>query len=324
MAKRVTIHGNVADIEEVELLRSVPVDSLFRHIENRPAQNIGPLPKTAVFIRWDESNPRERHLYVMTQLPPLVRNLRYINRRYNLSIPWTYFLFDFSTTQDPTTFTGIWAMGRTRVYWAREEATGWNSQLSRALIANCDEGGVICYGDTGVDAALPLNARVDRLTTDFYQTTFMHDSGTGVPFRTDGAQTWARWEQETAQHGVTAYRNFPDWDGPYMPNLTVLDAFNTNIPRTQRTANVAPRQLLVPGGMEDLPEAFTFQRAEQWLTPPGITAVDRHRLFVALQNLQADNPATIEAPVVATTANNDINTAEGGTPIDTNVEREAW
>lgn len=315
MARRVTFHGDIADIEEVELIRSVPIDLFFAQVENRPAQNFGPLPLTARFIRWDESNQRERHLFVMTELPPGIRNLRFLNRRYNLSIPWTYFLYDFWTREDPTTFRGIWSQNRVKVFWAEEQATNWDSPLARALIANCDTNGVICYGDTGVDVTLPINARIDRLTTDFYLTTFMHDSGTGVPFQSEGAQTWARWEMETAQHGATAFRNFPEWRTEYMPTRTVQEHFNfyARHEGTGEQITETPVMPMVQGGIPDLPTAFTFQRAEEWLRQDGITAVDRHRLFVALQNQEAENPGFIEAPVEPD--DNDINTRMGGQPL---------
>lgn len=317
------MHGDIADVEEVELLRRVPVADLMKAVVSKEPVAFGPLPMTAKFFRFDESNPRERHLLVMSEVAAGIKNLRYVNRRYNLSVPWTYFLSDFRTARDPMTYTGAWGMNGTYVYWSQEQVHSWESPLSRALIANCDRVGLICYGDTGVPVALPLDVRIDRLTSEFYRTTFMHDSGTGVPFQTEGAITWARWEQATEQHGAAAYREFPEWGTPAMPTITVKEAFE-RIARDERGRQTPVEPVPQPnvqGEIPEIPRPFTFGRAEEWLQQNGITAVDRHRMWTALNNLQADNPAVIEAPPEPVGGADNILTREGGTPIDEATER---
>lgn len=323
MVRRFVAHGDLVDIEEVELIRRVPMADMFNAITTKEPVAIGPLGVSAKFIYVDESNPRERHLLVMTEVNAGLKNMRYLNRRFNLSVPWTYFLYDFRTAEPIATARRPWGMGSVFVYWSPDQVNSWDGLLYRAFVPNCDHNGLICYGDTGVTVDLPLNVRTDRLTSEFYRTTFTHDSGTGVPWQTEGAVTWARWEQETAAHGAAAYRNFPEWtDRNRMPTRTVTEAFHRFTRNFGDGEEPQPIPMPnVPGGIPDLPRPMTFGRAEEWLQTNGITAVDRHRLLTALQNLHADEPAAIEAPVEPAINPNDINHAEGGMPLNDDEER---
>jgi hypothetical protein len=311
--RQVIIEGEMARIVNVEPIREVRVDDLFASVETRPAITLGILPKTAVILHWDESNARTKTARFLTEVPAGMKNLRYGNRRYDLSVPWTYFLHEFVTEGQPMGARTTWQMHHTRVFWAREQVTNYDSQLYTALIANCDAEGIICYGNTGVPVTLPLGVRVDRLTTEFYRTTFMHDSGTGSPWQSEtGSSTWRRWEQESATDSG-AWRNMPEWNGNAgrgegrMRHFPVREIIGSHIER--------PAVVQLEGAIPEIPVPFTFGRAEEWLQLPDITPAHRHRLLVALQNLQAENPGIVETPPARRGRAGAVDDGLGGQPL---------
>ena len=312
MPEEITIVGDLVQVHNRELVRESRLVDFLPFIENRPPLTIGKLPKTAAFVYWDESDPKNKRVKLLVELAPAVRTCRYVDRRYTLSIPWTYFLFEYSTAGNPNDIRTPWELRQNRIYWARNEVLDLDSQLATALVPNCDDRGTICYGNTGVDASLPLNVRIDRTVSEFYHTTFMHDSGTGSPWQSEtNSHTWARWHRETAEDPA-AWMKFPEWETevarPNHGRITYTTARDVLALREQR-----PSVINVEGTIPDLPMPFTFGRAEEWLTAQVTEPTDRHRLLVALQNLQADTPAAVVAPPRVRAR--DIDDELGGEPI---------
>lgn len=335
MVREALILGDVTHVREVQTIRTIPTDDWLALMEKRPQITMGTLPSTAVFLHWNQSNYPQTFVHLICEEPPGLKNLRMRNHRFLLSLPWTYFSYTFSMNQDPLG-TGLvmprWTQGASRVFWAIERATRLDSVLHTALIANCDGDGYICYGSTGVDANLSLGPRADRLTREFYHTTFMHDSGTGTPWQSEtGIPNWRRWHEESHDDPV-AYRRFPEWNLPDQPmgeggmrpitiEAILQNEMNMNSPTGTRQehqfVNALDGEVVIP---PPPPERFTFRRAEEWLQQPGITAVDRYRFFTALQNLQADTPTFMEEPPVID--ENTGNQAEdGGMPLNANDVR---
>lgn len=315
MPRHIEIHDDMVEIFDKNPVRTVTLDDFIRSVETKSAIDSPRLPKTIAFMRQDESNQHGRIIQILTELEPAVRSLRMRNRRFRLSLPWTYFLYTFTTAQ-AIRQANTWQMGQVRVFWAQEQATNYESVLRTALIANCDHQGIICYGNTGVPVTLPLMTRIDRLTNEFYSTTFMHDSGTGAPWSSEEGNTlWARWERESA-NDAGAWRRFPEWDESigdigdnrgHMQRYTVQDLMGS----TQLVPNP-----IIEGVIPELPaNQVTFGAAEEWLRRPEIGPVNRHRLLIALQNQHAEDPAFIEAPPVPAEG---TMVEEGGTPIGPN------
>lgn len=310
MPQRVIIDGDLVRTEEYTQLGEVRLEDLLPHIEHRPPIFIGIMPKTAHFMYWDESNPQEKKVYILSELPPQLRTCRYGARNYTIAVPWTYFLYHFSTAGNPLQ-NGSWGQYDSRVFWAREQITSLDSQIGRALVPNCSATGSICYGNTGVPANAPLGVRVDRLTNEFYRTTFVHDSGAGSPWGSEtGITNWARWHRESANDPM-AWQRFPEWGIESDPNnparsgipfTTVRELLESAV-RHQR-----PTQIAVIDHIPEMVLPATFGRAEQWAR--GLNPTQRFRLRRALDIIAGEDPnaeAEPEAPV-----EEDL----GGVPID--------
>lgn len=288
MAQIIQIEGDLVRYLETNLIREARLEDVLPHIETKKPVTIGMLPKSALFAYWDESNPMDRRVQLLCEQSPGVRTAIWNGRKFVLSIPWTYYLFDFRVKGNPDE-KHPWVMYNSRVFWAKEQITGMESELRTALVPNCDETGGICWGSTGIQGNLPLGVRVDRTINDFYQSVFTHSNGAGSPYQSEtGKDNWAKWDRESRKD-PSAFMKFPEWDkdkSGLMRRMTVADVLGTYHDRT------APIQ--VESAIPEMVTPMTFGRSEEWLN--GITAVDRHRLFVALTNMKADEPATMEAP----------------------------
>lgn len=309
MPEIIQIEGDLVRVYNQEVVREARLNDLLPHLEHRPPITIGPIPMSARFIHWDESDPQRKTVQIICEQTPGNKTTIYNQRRYVISVPWTYWIFDFRTAGNPLDVTAPWAMQNSRIFWARERVVSLQSEVRRALIPNCDTQGGICYGNTGVPAHLPLDVRVDRLISEFWQTQFTHDSGTGSPWQSEtGSNSWRRWDQESRAN-PNAWTMFPEWDPTVgrdnhgrMPAFVLADLLG----KDQRRAAA----VTVEGAIPDMITPMTFGRAEEWAA--ALTPVDRHRLFTALQNMQADDPGALVAPPPAVElADDDL----GGEPI---------
>jgi hypothetical protein len=298
--ERIIIEGSLVRTEHYEPGVEARLVDLLPHIEARPPITVGLLPKSAVMFHWDESNAKNKRVQFLCEMTPGVKTSNYNNRALAISLPWTYFLFDFTTSGNPLDGHTLWTHTNSRVYWAREQVTSLQSEIGTALVPNCDTAGAICYGTTAVDANLPLGVRVDRLVDEFYRSQFTHDSGTGSPWSSEtGEVSWDRWVKETALDRQ-AWTKFPEWEtggrargrgGYTIEKRTVGTVLGSQHDRFQ------PIQLT--GTIPDLIEPMTFGRAEEWLN--GLTPESRERLEVAMNNLKGDPPAAEPEPAAGTT-----------------------
>lgn len=286
MTQLIQIEGEMVRVLETEVLRQVRLEDFLPHIEHRPAITIGMLPKSAVFVHWDESNPTRKRIVILAERTAGMTTMVYNARRYRLSMPWTYMKFEYTTTGDP--MNGVaWQIKNTEIFWAREQITDHNSELRTALIPNVDNRGQICWGNTGVPARLPLGVRVDRTLEEFYKTQFTHSNGAGSPWQSEtGLDNWKRWDDES-KLDPACYKNFPEWNTTTLMRRMTVGGVMAEI--NDRTIPV-----MVEGAIPEMPTPMTFGRAEEWAH--GLTAVDRYRLHTALTNMHADDPATMTPP----------------------------
>lgn len=297
MTTEIHMSGQTARIMETTLLREVPIEDLLAELENRPPIVIGPLPHTAVMFRFDESNPDHKRATFLCEQPAQMRSLRYANRRYDLSVPWTYFVYDYETRGNPSLHDTAWQVINIRVFWAREQVRDSKSELARALVPNCDHLGGICYGGTLAPTSLPLGQRLDRMTMEFYRSTFTHDSGTGSPWQSEtGSNTWTEWAKQS-KDDPNAWKRFPEWDSKKatlghgkIDYTTVSEAMGKFVELD------LSKPIEVVGAIPERPYPATFGRLEEYLRGEDWTPETRHRLLVALQNMGADDPGLIAAP----------------------------
>lgn len=263
MPTQIIIEGDMVRTVNTEVVSQVRLEDLLPRIESRPPVFVGALPKTAKFIYYDESDPNRKRMIVLAELEPGRRSCRYNDRRYDLSIPWTYWRYDFQAPNDARN--DNWQQINSRVFWAQEEATSLDSRLGRALVPNCGPEGSICYGTTAIPANIALGPRVDRLVHSFYATTFTHDSGTGSPWGGETRSTsWNRWALES-RDDIHAWRRFPEWatdpnnrDGhpSILPMHTVRDALQDLTPRPSFTN--------IEDAIPPMTIPFTIGRAVEW------------------------------------------------------------
>ena len=315
MPDQIVIEGNLVRTVRTEIINETRLEDLLPRIEFRPPVFLGPLPKNVKFVNWDESGETKRVL-ILAEMTPGQRNLRYNTRRYNVSIPWTYFLFEYTTTAPDANAHGVWSPSNTRVFWAREEVTSLDSMVGRALTANCSMDGSICFGSTGVPAHLPLGTRIERTMHEFYLTQFAHDSGTGSPWGSEtGSVSWARWHRES-DGDPQAWRRMPEWNLNAPEAHPAIGPFQT-VRQLMTMREVRPIAVEVQGHIPDMILPFTFGRAEEWLRSPDFghtpeeRAANRFRLLTALNNITTEEPEFAQAPIEPVVNDEDL----GGVPI---------
>lgn len=286
-APLVQIKDGIVQVYKQELVKEVALVDFMPHIEFRPPVTIGLLPKTAIMVHWDESDPKKKIARILAELPPGVRTCQYNDRKFTISIPWTYFLLDFNTAGDPMSG-AMWQQVNSRTFWAKEQVRDGNSILYKALVPNVDNHGQICWGSTGIDGKLPLGIRVDRIVSEFYQTMFTHSNGAGSPWQTEtGRDTWNRWHKET-EKDPAAFMRFPEWESKEYGKVgTVAEVLSMKTPN-----RLLPIQM--DGIIPDRVLPATFGNTEEWLK--NMTPFNRYQIRQALDNLVADDPATIQAP----------------------------
>lgn len=308
MPEQVIIEGDLIKFLNVDVIRTARLQDALSELEHRPPITIGPLPKSAIFVHWDESDPKNKIAEVICEVPPGRRTARYNGRQFQISVPWTYFVYTMRTPANPNDGGTHWTHENSLVYWAFDQIVDLNSMIATALVPNCGENGSICYGSTGVSASLPLGARLDLLTDEFYRTEFTHDSGTGSPWQSEtGSSSWARWDAESKKDPA-AWRNFPEWKpgvggrgGGRITQRPLREVLG------QRLSRLTPIEM--EGRIPDIPEPMTFGRAEEWVM--SLDPMYRTRLEVAVANLRAENPEAFgELPAAA-----DPTEDPGGEPV---------
>jgi hypothetical protein len=282
-----TIENDMVRVEERRLVREVRLQDLLPHIENRPPVTLGLLPKSAIFAHWDESNPKKKIAQFIAERTAGMSTCVYLGRRYNLSIPWTYFLFDFETSGDPMEGRN-WQRMNTRLYWAKQQVTNINDELVTALVPNVDTRGQICWGSTGIDGTLPLGINIDRTVEEFYRTEFTHSNGAGSPWQSKtGHDDWTEWEKQSKLNPA-AFLDFPEWDPKAGEKIGMKV---TSVKKVLGTLGDRAAPIEVTGRIPEMPDVMTFGRAEEWLKK--LTKMERRQIAEGIKNIGLDDPLAI-------------------------------
>lgn len=309
MVQRIEIEGDLVRVINVDVITQAALTDILPHIENRPPITMFK-PRSAIFTHWDESNPSNKIVKFLCELAPGTRAIVKNNRRYRIALPWTYFVFSFSTSRDINQGAS-WSIIDYFVFHSRDRVTGLDSRLWSAFLPNVYSDGRICFGSTGPDTNQPLADRVDQLVNNWYLTQFNNDvHGTRqhpLPYRGRLPNGWALWVNATNERGASSYLDWPEWEMTNgeegVESFTVREVLGIQDENTARTSNhgdnirINPDRVTSPTVRDAIPEIIspmTFGRAEEWLRT--ITPVDRFRLNVALQNMVADDPATLQEP----------------------------
>ena len=287
----IQFEGEIVRHIRTEVVKETTLADYLPQLEHRPPVTIGLLPKTAIFIHWDESDPKKKKVQLFAEVSAGMKTCDYNGKKYALSMPWTYFLFDFETSGDPMQGAN-WTQKNVRVYWSREAITQLDQEMATALIPNVDTHGQICWGSTGVDTGLSLGMRVDRIVEEFYRTQFTHSNGAGSPYQTEtAADDWSKWVKESAVDPA-AFLKFPEWDkkkkGNPMKFFKLRDILGTLGDRS--------RPIEVDGRIPEMVSPMTFGRADEWIA--GLYPAERSRLLDSLINLQKTNPKAFEGALV--------------------------
>ncbi len=284
----IVMEGDMVRVLEQRVVREVRLQDLMPHIEHRPPVTLGLLPKTAIFAHWDESNPKKKTAQIFAERVAGMHQCSYNQRKYNISIPWTYFLFDFETSGDPMEGRN-WMHTNTRLYWAKEQVTKITDPLMTALVPNVDNRGQICWGSTGVDGTLPLGIRVDRTVEEFYRTEFTHSNGAGSPWQSEtGQDDWKMWEAKSKLNPA-AFLEIPEWDpknklkGGYANPVAY-----TTVAKVLGTLGDRSAPIQVGGRVPEMISPMTFGRAEEWLRK--LSNLERTQIVTGMRNLAIEAP----------------------------------
>lgn len=309
MVQRIEIEGELVRVIDVNVLQQARLADVLPHIENRPPITMFH-PRSVIFTHWDESDPQNKRVKFLCELPPAVRSIVKSDRRYRIALPWTYFVFSFSTAGDVSVGAN-WQIIDYFVFHTRDRVRNLDSRLWTAFLPNVYEDGRICFGSTGVRTDQPLADRVDEMVNNWYLTQFNNDvHGTRhhpLPYGGRLPNGWALWVNATTEGGASSYLNWPEWnqtngeDG--VSSFTVREALGiveANVRTGNRLADhirISPERVLNPSVTDAIPPIIapmTFGRSEEWLRT--LTPVQRHRLNVALQTIITETPDAVQAP----------------------------
>lgn len=284
MSQKVVIQGELVSIINEEIVRQLPLADFSANLVQKVPVTIPLLPRTAVFAHWDETNPNEKRLYILAELPPGIRTIikqrGTENRKYKLAFPWTYFWFVAVQSG------ARWSITTYKCFHAREQFSSLEQPLTVAFCHNVyRDTGDICFGSAGAPANQSIANQVDWLVNNWYQTRFNADleGQMRYPF---GGTSYKAWVDQTASDG-NCWRDFPEWTNGVRHQLTVTQLIGAGVARATR--------IIADYAIPEIPAPMTFGRAEEWLR--SLTAENRGRLRVALNNIGADNPDAIVDPI---------------------------
>lgn len=295
MVTRIVIEGEMARIEETNVVQTARLSDILSGLEARPPITMFH-PRSAIATHWDESALPMRQVTFLCELSPGIRSIVKSGRRFRLAMPWTYFVFKLSGTN-----LDRMSLDDSLVYHTNQKVMDGNSRLWAAFLPNVYSDGRICYGSTGVSPNQPLSQRIDQLVNEWYLTTFNNDLIDGrrrpFPFEPHPKSSLLPWATATREQGASAWLSFPEWDmttgyNDEAPNWTVEEAFNSDVSR------MSP--MTFTEAIPAIPVPATFGRTEEWLR--GLSAVQRGRLLSSLTVLQTENPALVEVTPEDTTA----------------------
>jgi len=284
------IEGELATIKQTTIVRQMPLKDLMPHLVQKVPVTVPLLPRSAVFVHWDESNPQRQVLYILAEMPPGVRTITKKmratdsgaeHRRYRLAYPWSYFWF-VAVKEGTRAF----ALTDYRAFHAPKKFESLTDDLFVAFVPNVyRQNGSICFGSAGVNPNQSIADQIDWLVNNWYGTTFNSDLDGEIVFPFGGS-SFKPWVDATVA-SANCWKDFPEWTNGRRIKFTVQSLLgDANQPRvTEIRAEWAIPEITTP---------FTFGRAEEWLR--SFRAVDRGRLKIALDNMVADDPTFVETP----------------------------
>ena len=320
MTQIIEIEGDLARRVSREVIQEMPLADILPFIENRPPITMFH-PRSAIFTYWNESDPRNKQVKYLCELPPGIRSIVKSGRRYRLAIPWTYFVFGFTMGAAGDINDGAnWQMVDYLVFHSRDRFEGPEHRLWTAFLPNVYEDGRICFGTTGVPTRQSLMNRVDQMVNEWYLTQFnndVHGSRTHpLPFNGRLPNGWALWVNATRDHGLQAIQQMPEWDvtDQSIPSWTVSEILTGMGARPSMIA--FPQERVQIGTVTDAVPAiqmpWTFGRIEEWYAQ--LDPVQRFRVRTAANNYVTENPAAVQAPTPDDDPNN--LTDDGGEAVN--------
>lgn len=305
MVQHLEIQGELVQVVERQVVRQIKLQDLMPHMVKELPVTLPVLPRTAVFVHYDPTNPTAKRINFLCEVPAGIRTITKENktggnkRRYKLAFPWTYF---WITAVSQGTKLDSFVIDNYKALHSRNRFTKVEgSEFYVAFLPNIySVSGEICFGSTGAPVG-SLADQVDDIVNNFYLTEFNdHLDRTDMvwPY---GGSNFKNWVEATEVKGAAAYKTFPEWDNGARTKFTMADLIGTSSKlRTERIEG----SVVIP----EIPSPMTFGRAEEWFK--NLSKQDRGRLKIAMENLVEDDPDAIEMPqAVAEVAD------DGGIPV---------
>lgn len=300
----IEIENGVARHVRREVIAEAPLSDVGPRLVITTPMTTPLMPRSHIAHHYDPT-PGHLKLRILAEIPAAIRSIIRNNRRYRLAMPWTYFLFQLSSSDGRT---GSWSLSDYYVYHAPTRATTLQHQVIHALLPNVDSSGRICFGSTGANPNQPMADYVDSLVNNWYLSQFNNDlvSGRTIPYPFGGS-SWRSWVDATRERGLNSITEWPEWTDTRIPHLTLENILQGNITSTTLPITTVTDEI------PELPARPTFGRADEAVTL--WTPQQRFRIFRSLQARIEDDPTFIEEPPAPTTPDAQDPFDDGGEPI---------
>jgi hypothetical protein len=299
--KFLEVEGGLARLVTRQVHYEVPLADLAPDLMITKPVTLPTLGRSQVFAHFDGSNPANKKLFCLAEIGPGIKNIRKVDRRYRLAMPWTYLWFVATTDQDIES--NAWALETYHCYHARERHNGLDTQMIVARLPNVYGNGRICWGATGASPMLSLADRIDEHANNWYLSPFNRDLDGEVPLPY-GEQTFRRWVEES-QADPNCWQRWPEWTNT-TPKITVRQLL------AQHGVTPAVEEITLPRYIPNRTGEYTFGQWEDWFQH-NVTPEQRARARVALENMRADNIENV--PDLPPDPDDD-----GGVPVDFSLE----
>lgn len=289
MPEIIEIEGGLVRRKNVTVVAEQRLEDILPFMERRmPVTALG-LPDNLVAIHYDEQDPTNRKIELLIQLPPKVRTLPLARQAVHpkVAIPWTIFHFSLHAfTDNPTG--ADWVFDYYRCFFARQSGQHLDQTIIPALLPNVFESGEICFGTTAAHAAATIGERINQIVNDWYLSNFNNIGHTRRNYLPWHSHDFSRWVEET-ERNPRCWEDWPEWnaDDNTQQKFVLRDIFAPDID--------VKATLVLPDGIPDIPVTPTFGTAEDWLRQ--LRPDQRYRLRVGLDNIAAEDPDAIQAPV---------------------------
>jgi Prokaryotic E2 family D len=302
MTQIIEIEGSLIRVIDKRVTHEASIKDILPHLVQQQPVFLPSAPRTQVAAYYDPRNSHGKKIFFLCELPPQTRSIIKSARRYRLSMPWTFFWFSASTSDDINSTR--WSLDDYYVFHSLRRYTGPNTRFISALLPNVYANGRICFGSTGADPNQALADRIDQLVNDWYLTRFNSDLDGERP-KPFEASTYREWVDGTRTN-PNYWQTWPEFNT--QPQITILDLLqNAAVDRAS-----LPMDMSATGVIAEVPRPFTIGRAEEYFTN-NFTPEERTRLRMAL-DLNADNPDFF-VPIETITTTNTADVDDGGEPV---------